>query len=218
MALARSRRGASGEAVQLSGEYECFHRPTLVIQYIAGGPTTLNWIGTGSGGSFHDAANWDAGRASSLSTDIVKLINTSATDQIATMSNNVTIDDLTINGNSNSMTLSIGQGVTANVGDLNVGSLGGLGIPLASGSFGKIMPPDPASLIGHTHTQHTGPDPVPTATFQFLTYASRTGRFDTITGDEIVPGQSFSLHYNNSRAHGHCRPVGRLRPATSRRV
>lgn len=175
-------------------------RPSLVIQYISGGPTILSWIGTGSGGSFHDPANWDAGRAPSLNTDTARLINTSATPQVATMSSNVTIDDLTINGDTNSMTLSIGQGVTANVSDLNIGHLGGLGIPLASGSFGKLNASGPATLAGTLALSTPGPIPSPTASFQFLTYASRTGRFNTITGYEIVPGQSFSLHYNNSRA------------------
>jgi PEP-CTERM motif len=86
------------------------------------------------------------------------------------------------------------------VGDLNMGTLGGLAMPLASGSFGKLNASGPATLSGTLALSTPGPDPTPTASFQFLTYASRTGRFDTITGNEIVPGRSFSLHYNNSRA------------------
>jgi hypothetical protein len=175
-------------------------RPALVIEFVSGGPMIFNWIGTGSGGSFHNPANWDTNTAPSSSTDIVNLINTASMDQVATLSSGVTVDDLTINGNTNSMTLSIGQGVTANVGDLDIGNLGGLGIPLATSSFGKLNASGPATLAGTLALSTPSADPVLTASFEFLTYASRTGRFDTITGHEIVPGRSFSLHYNNSRA------------------
>jgi hypothetical protein len=174
-------------------------RPALVVEFTSGGPTIFNWIGTGSGGSFHDPANWDTNQTPSSSTDIVKLINTGMTDQVATLSSSVTIDDLTINGNTNSMTLSIGHGLTANVGDLHIGSLGGLAIPLATGSFGRLNASGPATLAGALALSTPGPDPIPTATFEFLTYASRSGRFDTITGHEIGPGRSFSLHYNGNR-------------------
>jgi hypothetical protein len=175
-------------------------RPALVIQFVSGGPTIFNWIGTGSGGSFHDAANWDTGQAPSSSTDIVNLINTTLMDQVATMSSSVTIDDLTINGNTNSMTLNIAQGVTANVGDLHIGGLGGLAIPLAAGASGQLHASGPATLAGTLALSTPGSTPTPTQSFQFLTYASRTGRFATITGHVIEPGRSLSLHYNNSRA------------------
>ncbi len=175
-------------------------RPALVIGFVSGGPTIFNWVGTGSGGSFHDGANWDTNQAPSSSTDIVNLINTTSTDQGAALSSSVTIDDLTINGSTNSMTLSIGQGVTMNVSDLQIGSLGGLAIPLAPGSFGKLDASGPATLAGTLALSTPGADPIPTASFEFLSYASHAGRFDTITGHEIVPGRSFSLHYNDSRA------------------
>jgi spore coat protein A, manganese oxidase len=175
-------------------------RPTLVIEFTSGGPTIFTWIGTGSGGSFHDPANWDTNQAPSSSADIVHLINATQTNQVATLSSNVTIDDLTIDGNTNSMTLSIGQGLTMNVGDLRIGGLGGLAIPLVTGSFGKLNASGPATLSGTLALSTPGPDPSPTASFEFLTYASHAGRFDTITGGEIVPGRSFSLHYNDSRA------------------
>ena len=174
-------------------------RPALVIAFVSGGPTIFNWIGTDSGGSFHDSANWDTNQAPSSSTDIVNLINTGPTNQVATLSSSVTIDDLTINGNTSSMTLSIGQGLTMNVGDLQIGGLGGLAVPLATGSFGKLHASGPAILAGTLALSTPGSDPIPTASFEVLTYASRTGRFDMITGHEIVPGRSFSLHYNDSR-------------------
>jgi spore coat protein A, manganese oxidase len=174
-------------------------RPTLVIEFVSGGPMIFNWIATGSG-SFHDPANWDTNQAPSSSTDIVNVVNTALTDQVVTMSSSVTIDDLTVNGNTNYMTLSIAQGVTANVGDLHVGSLGGLAFEVTSGTFGRLRTSGPATLGGTLALSSMGLTPEPTASFEFLTYASRTGRFDTIIGHEIEPGRSFSLHYNNSRA------------------
>jgi hypothetical protein len=77
---------------------------------------------------------------------------------------------------------------------------GGLGIPLATGSFGKLTASGPATLVGTLALSTPGADPIPTASFEFLSYATRTGRFDTFTGHEIVPGRSISMHYNNSRA------------------
>jgi len=175
-------------------------RPALVIEFVSGGPEIFNWIGTGSGGSFHDPNNWDTNQAPSSSTDIVNLVNTELTDQIATLSSSVTVDDLTINGNSNSMSLSIGQALAANVGDLQIGSLGGLAVELATGASGQLNAAGTATLAGTIALSTPGSTPTPTESFEFFTYASRTGIFDTITGQEIEPGRSFSLHYNANRA------------------
>ena len=173
-------------------------RPSLMIQFTSGGPQIFNWIGTGAGGSFHDPANWDTNTAPSASTDIVNLINTSATDQVATLSSSVSIDDLTISGQSNSMASHVQQGRTANVGDLQVGTLGRLEVELAA-SPGRVSAAGAATL-GGTVALSTASVPAPTASFDFLTYASRSGRFDTIEGYEIEPGRSFSVHYNATRA------------------
>jgi hypothetical protein len=173
-------------------------RPALMIQFTSGGPQIFNWIGTGAGESFHDPANWDTNTAPSASTDIVNLINTTATDQVATLSSSVSIDDLTISGQTNSMSLHVGQGLAANVGDLQVGTLGRLEVELAA-SPGRVNAAGAAAL-GGTVALSTATLPAPSASFQFLTYASRTGRFDEIDGFEIEPGRSFSVHYNNTRA------------------
>jgi hypothetical protein len=175
-------------------------RPALVIEFVTGGPETFNWIGTLGGGSFHDNANWDTNQAPTDSSDIVNLVNTALTDQVATLSSSVTVDDLTINGNTNSMTLSIGQGLAASVGDLDIGSLGGLAVELAAGASGQLNAAGPATLAGTLALSTPGATPTPTETFEFLTYASRTGIFDTITGQEIEPDRSFSLHYGANRA------------------
>jgi len=174
-------------------------RPVLAIEFVSGGPEIFNWIGTGSGGSFHDDGNWDTNQAPSSSTDIVNLINTELTDQVATLSSSVTVDDTTINGDTNSMTLSIGQGLAANVGDLQIGSLGGLAVELA-GASGQLNASGSATLAGTLAVSTPGSTPSPTESFQFLTYASRTGTFDTVTDHEIEPGRSFSVHYNSNRA------------------
>lgn len=175
-------------------------RPALVIEFVSGGPETFNWIGTGSGGSFHDDTNWDTGLAPSSSTDIVNLVNTELTDQVATLSSSITVDDLTIDGNTNSMTLSIGQSLAANVGDLDIGSRGGLAVELVAGASGELNASGPATLAGTLAVSTPGATPTATETFEFLTYASRTGVFDTITGQEIEPNRSFSLHYGATRA------------------
>ena len=175
-------------------------RPSLLIEFTSGGPEIFNWIGMGSGGSFNDDNNWDTGFAPSSSTDTVNLVNTALTDQVATLNNSVTIDDLTIDGNTNAMSLSIGQGLAANVGDLQIGSQGGLAVELANGASGHLNASGPATLAGTVTLSTPGSTPAPTDSFEFLTYASRTGRFDSITGQEIEPGRSFSLHYNDSRA------------------
>jgi hypothetical protein len=57
-----------------------------------------------------------------------------------------------------------------------------------------------AATLGGAVAFSTPAIPAPSAAFQFLTYASRTGRFDAIEGHEIEPGRSFSVHYNNTRA------------------
>jgi hypothetical protein len=173
-------------------------RPALMIQFTSGGPQIFNWIGTGTGGSFHDPANWDTNSAPAASTDIVNLVNTTATDQVATLSTSVSIDDLTISGQSNSMALHVQQGRTANVGDLQIGTMGRLEVELAA-SPGRVNTSGAATL-GGTVALSTAALPAPSASFQFLSYASRTGRFDEIDGFEIEPGRSFSVHYNNTRA------------------
>ena len=53
-------------------------------------------------------------------TDIVFLVNSDTVDQVATLASSVTVDDLTISGNTNAMTLSIGQGQVVDVGDLAI--------------------------------------------------------------------------------------------------
>ena len=173
-------------------------RPALMIQFTSGGPQIFNWIGTGAGGSFHDPANWDTNSAPSAATDIVNLINTTATDQVATLSSSVSIDDLTISGQSNSMSLHVGQGLAANVGDLQIGTLGRLEVELAA-SPGRVNASGAAAL-GGTVALSSAALPGPNASSEFLTYASRTGRFDAIDGYEIEPGRSFSVHYNDTRA------------------
>jgi len=175
-------------------------RPALLIEFTSGGPEIFNWIGTGSGGSFNDDNNWDTGLAPSSSTDIVNLVNTELTDQVATLDSSVTIDELKIDGNTNSMTLSIGQGLEADVSDLVFGSLGGLAVELAAGTSGELNASGPATLAGTLGLSTPGSTPTATESFEFLTYASRTGIFDSITGQEIEPGRSFSLHYNDTRA------------------
>lgn len=176
-------------------------RPALVVEFVSGGPQIFNWIGTGSGGSFHDPNNWDTGQAPSSSTDIVYLVNNNPNyDQVATLSSSVTIDELTIDGNTNSMTLSIGQGLAANVGDLQFGSLGGLEIGIAAGAAGQLNASGPAALAGTLAFSTPGSLPAPTESFEIVSFASRTGIFDTIAGYEIDPNRSFSLHYNDSRA------------------
>ena len=174
--------------------------PSLLIEFSSGGPEIFNWIGTGSGGPFNDDNNWDTGHAPSSSTDIVNLVNTEQTDQVATLDSSVTIDDLTIDGTTNAMALSIGQGLAANVGDLQIGSRGSLAVDLATGGFGQLHASGPAALAGTLALSATGSTPTVTDSFEFLTYASRTGIFDSITGQEIEPGRSFSVHYNDARA------------------
>jgi hypothetical protein len=87
------------------------------------------------------------------------------------------------------------------VGDLEIGSLGGLAVDLvAAGSSGQLNASGTATLAGTISLGTPGLTPAPTESFEFLTYMSHTGTFDTISGHEIEPGRSFSLHYNNSRA------------------
>lgn len=176
-------------------------RPNLEIVFVSGGPTIFSWTGTGGGGSFHDPNNWDTGQAPSSPTDIVNLINNDPNyDQVATTSSNFTIGDLTIAGNDKSMTLSLGQGVTANVGDLQIGGLGGLAVEFAAGSAGQLNTSGAATLGGSLAFSIPGSPPASTESFEIVTYASHTGMFDTLTDYEIDPNRSFSLHYNDSRA------------------
>lgn len=174
--------------------------PTLTVTFTSGGPSIFNWVGTGGGGSFHDDANWDAGAAPSSATDIVNLVNTDTEDQVATLANSVTVDDLTVNGLTNTMTLGIGQGLTINVNTLEVGELGGLDMEMAVGNAAQVNVSGSVSLAGHLSLRTAGPTPAANDTFTFLSFASRTGRFGEITDHEIVPGQDFSVHYNDTRA------------------
>ncbi|MEZ6073897.1 MAG: multicopper oxidase domain-containing protein [Pirellulales bacterium] len=173
--------------------------PSLVLEFVSGGPETYNWIGTGSGGSWQDAGNWDTGVAPIDPSDIVYLVNNDVTDQTATLTGSVTIDNLTIDGNTNSMMLSIAQGQQVDAGDLTIGSMGGLGAELASGTSGRLNAAGPASLAGTLALSTPGGTPGLADTFEFLSYGSRTGLFDAVVGREIEPGRSFSLHYNDSR-------------------
>lgn len=173
--------------------------PSLVINFDSAGPRTFNWIGTGAGGSFHEPTNWDANEAPSASTDIVNLVNNEMTDQVATLSSGIAVDDMTIDGDTNSMLLDIGQ-LTANVGDLEFGPRGGLAVEVVSGASGQLNASGVATLSGALALSVPGALPGPTETFELVTYASRIGVFDTISGEEIEPDRGFSLHYNDSRA------------------
>ncbi|MCA9229868.1 MAG: multicopper oxidase domain-containing protein [Planctomycetales bacterium] len=175
-------------------------RPTLLINFTSTGPLPFNWIGTGSGGVFQDGANWDAGVAPAAPTDVANLINTGTTDQIVTLSADISIDDLTIDGITNSMLLSVERGQTANVGDLTIGAFGGIDIELGKNSLGKVLASGAATLAGTLSLSTQGPKPSLTNTYEIMTYASRTGAFDNVIAAEIQPGLSFSVHYNDSRA------------------
>jgi hypothetical protein len=175
-------------------------RPALAIEFVSGGPEIFNWIGTGSGGLFQDDANWDTGVAPSSPTDVVNLTNTELTDQAVTLSADITIDDLTIDGVSNSMLLSIERGQTASVGDLQIGPLGGIDVELGKNSLGQVLASGTATLAGTLSLSTQGPKPSLTDTYEFMTYSSRSGAFDDVVVEEIQPGLSFSVHYDDTRA------------------
>jgi spore coat protein A len=177
-------------------------RPALEVVYqVEAGPTIFNWIGTGSGGSFHEPNNWDVGTAPSDPIDIVNLINNDPNfDQRARVSSHVAVGNLTIGGISRTMTLSINAGVTASVGDLALsGSQAGLEIELAPGSAGQLSGSGPAALAGTVSFHAPGSPPTSGESFQIVSYASRAGRFNTIVDYAIDPEYSMSLHYNDSR-------------------
>lgn len=174
-------------------------RPTLLIDFTSAGPLPFNWIGTG-GGVFQDDANWDTGVAPSAPADVVNLINTELTDQFVTLSGDITIDDLTIDGVTNSMLLSVERGQTASVGDLLIGSLGGIDVELGKNSLGQVLASGTAALAGTLSLSTQGPKPSLTDTYEFMTYSSRSGAFDDVVVEEIEPGLSFSVHYDDTRA------------------
>ena len=175
-------------------------RPTLNIEFTSGGPVPFNWIGTGSGGIFQDDVNWDTGVAPSSATDVVNLVNTATTDQIVTLSNDITISDLTIDGITNSMLLSVERGQTASVGDLTIGQLGGVDVELGKNSLGQVLASGSAELAGTLSLSTQGPQPSLTDTYEFMTYTSRSGAFEQVIVEEIQPGLSFSVHYDDARA------------------
>jgi hypothetical protein len=175
-------------------------RPALVLEFVSGGPEIFNWIGTDSGGLFQDDANWDTGFAPSSPADVVNLINTELTDQVANLSADITIDDLTIDGITNSMLLGIERGQTASVGDLQIGALGGTDVELGKNSLGQVLASGTATLAGTLSLSTQGPKPSLTDTYEFMTYSSRSGAFDDVVVEEIQPGLSFSVHYDDTRA------------------
>ena len=175
-------------------------RPSLVIDFTSGGTLPFNWTGDGGDGVFQSDANWDTGVAPSSPTDVVNLINTEMTDQIVTLAGDITIDDLTIGGITNSMRLSVQRGQTASVADLQINSRGGIDVELGKNSLGQIFAAGTANLAGTLSLSTQGPKPSLTDTFEILTYSSRSGAFDNVLVEEIGPGLSFSVHYNDSRA------------------
>jgi hypothetical protein len=175
-------------------------RPALLIDFASAGPVPFNWIGTGSGGLFQDDVNWDTGVAPSSPTNVVNLINTELIDQVVTLSADITIDDLTIDGVTNSMLFSVERGQIANVGDLQIGALGGIGVELGKNSLGQILASGTATLAGTLSLSTQGPKPSLTNTYEIMTYSSRSGAFDDVVVEEIQPGLSFSVHYDDTRA------------------
>ncbi|QEG35496.1 hypothetical protein [Bythopirellula goksoeyrii] len=127
------------------------------------------------------------------------------TNQIVTVSADVTIDDLTIDGVTNSMLLGVERGQTANIGDLWIGTLGGIEVELGKSSVGQVLASGSASLAGTLRLSTQGPKPSLSDTYEIMSFSSRSDACDEVIVEEIQPGLSFSVHYDNTRVLAICR-------------
>jgi hypothetical protein len=78
--------------------------------------------------------------------------------------------------------------------------LGGIDVELGKNSLGQILASGTATLAGTLSLSTQGPKPSLTDTYEFMTYSSRSGAFDDVVVEEIQPGLSFSVHYDDTRA------------------
>lgn len=103
------------------------------------------------------------------------------------------------------MLLGVERGQTANIGDLWIGTLGGIEVELGKSSVGQVLASGSASLAGSLRLSTQGPKPSLSDTYEIMSFSSRSGAFDEVIVEEFQPGLSFSVHYDNTRALAICR-------------